>query len=94
MNVDQLPIELYINQKFQEKDIIKLIETWRVEPEELRDAVIAHFRDMGLFLVEPVSESLMKGMIIAILSNSPDIFKLVKRAERRAALLKRRSHAK
>ena len=94
MNVDQLPIELYINQKFQEKEIIKLIESWRVEPEELRDTVISHFRDMGLFQVEPGTERILKNVIIGILTHSPDIFHLVKRAERRAALLKRRSHAK
>ena len=94
MLVDQLPIEIYINQKFESKEIVKLIESWRVESEELRDAVVQAFRDMGIYQIEPSSEFLMQGVIISILKFSPEIYKLVKRAERRAALLKGRQHAK
>ena len=94
MLVDKLPIEIYINQKFESKEIIKLIESWRVESEVLRDAVVQAFREMGIYQIEPASEHLMGSVIISVLKNSPDIYKLVKRAERRAALLKGRQHAK
>ena len=94
MNVDKVPIEIYINLKFQDKDIIKFVENWRVESEELRDVVVEHFREMGIFQTEPTTEPMLKDVIRGVLANSPKIVKLVARAERRAALLKGRNHEK
>ena len=94
MIIEKIPIEIYVKTKFEEKSIISIIENWRVESEEVQEIIISQFKELGMFEVDPIFEKDLKPVIVGFLTNSPQILKLVKRAERRAALLKNRAHAK
>ena len=90
MEIENLPIEIYVEQNFTDGEIVKLIENWRVEPEELKFIVISHFKELGIFQVGPGLSREIKETMIKILKTSPQVYQAVKKGERRAALLKGR----
>ena len=88
MLTEPLPIQIFVNTRFQEKEIIEIIEKWRIESEELQSLVIREFREMGIYSVTPTLEREIKQLLVGILVSSPDIIELVRRAERRAEALR------
>ena len=88
MLTEPLPIQIFVNTRFQEKEIIEIIEKWRIESEELQSLVTREFKEMGIYSVTPTLEREIKQLLVGILVNSPDIIELVRRAERRAEALR------
>ena len=88
MLTEPLPIQIFVNTRFQEKEIIEIIEKWRIESEELQNLVTREFKEMGIYSVTPTLEREIKQLLVGILVNSPDIIELVRRAERRAEALR------
>ena len=88
MLTEPLPIQIFVNTRFQEKEIIEIIEKWRIESEELQSLVTREFKEMGIYSVTPTLEREIKQLLVGILVNSPDIIELVSRAERRAEALR------
>jgi hypothetical protein len=92
LRIEPLPIENYVQQQFGHQSVIKIIQNWRVEPEVLVNIIINHFRDMGIYYVGPKQEKLMQKSLIHGLKNSPEIIKMLKRAEQSELSRRRNRH--
>lgn len=88
MLLEPLPIEVFIMNIFQEKDISKFISSSHLEPEELRDLIAARFRDMGVDRLIPSLEAWGKGQIKYLLAKDPIIRKRI--AEEQSIIIQRR----
>lgn len=81
MLTEPLPIEIFVTTRFTEKSVISITENWRIESEELQKMIVNYFREMGIYSVMPRMEAELKTALLAFLHNSPDIYKIVKKAE-------------
>lgn len=80
MASDNQPIQAFVELKYHTPAIQRLVDGWRVEPKVIMDRLIEHFRDMGIFQVTRQNEALISEGIRHQLKHSPDILKLVMRA--------------
>ncbi len=81
MLTEPLPIEIFVTTRFTEKNVIAITENWRIESEELQKMIVNYFREMGIYSVLPAMEVELKASLLYFLQNSPDIYKIVKKAE-------------
>jgi len=93
MHAETKTIEDFVARKLSARPVQQLIETWRVEPEKIFQILVRHFREMGIFTVDPIQEPLMLKNVVHHLKNSPDIMVEVDRAKQEEALKKRSRHA-
>ena len=89
MITESVPLQIYIRQSFDTKEIKAVTDQWRVETGQLMNIVISHLNEIGVYSVAPNNEKFMKEVILAFLNNSPEIIKLVHEAERRERMLAR-----
>ena len=80
MSFDQTPIQHFVTQRFLTKDIQKLVDGWRVEPRDIIEKVVDHFREMAIYRVPYTQEDLITDSITQYLKSSPDIIRLVLKA--------------
>ncbi len=81
MGLEDTPIQFFIAQRFSTPAVQRLIEGWRVEPADIVEKLVEHFREMGIFKVTAGHEALITKTILFQLKNSPEISKLVQRAK-------------
>lgn len=93
MHAETKTIEDFVARKLTARPVQKHIEGWRVEPEKIFHILVRHFREMGIFSVDPLQEPLMQKNMIHYLKHSPDIMVEVDRARQEEALKKRSRHA-
>ena len=90
---DQKTIEEFIAQKLGSRTVQQLIENWRIEPEKVFHILVRHFRDMGIFAVEPTQDPMMTKNLIHHLKHSPEIMVEIDRAQAEELRKKRSRHA-
>lgn len=81
MLTEPLPIEIFVATRFTEKSVVNITENWRIESEELQKMIVNYFREMGIFSVLPTMEAELKVSLLQFLQSSPEIFKIVRKAE-------------
>lgn len=89
---EPLPIETWINLHIADNKITAAMENWRVEPERVQQIVVAHFKEMGIFMVEPSLEGLLFEKMLFIILNAPEIQSLLRKAEQAEARKKANRH--
>jgi len=93
MLTEPLPIETFVQIKFNDIQVSQAMENWRVEPGKVQQVIIAYFREMGIFAVMPNLESELFERIVFMLKNSPDILGMVHKAEEAELNRKASRHA-
>ncbi len=86
MLVEAMPIELYVAQRFNEKQTTTIIEDWRIEAEVLEKLIVGYFKEMGIYSVTPNLERQIRQAIPYLLQNSPEIYSRVRKAQAAEAL--------
>lgn len=86
MLVEPQPIELYVSQRFNDKNLVAIIEDWRIESEILEKFIVNYFKEMGIFSVTANLESQIRASIPQLLQNSPEIYARVRKAQAAEAL--------
>jgi len=81
LQTEPIPIHIYVEQCFHNRTIAQMINGWKVEPRELIDIILVHFRDMGIFFALPSYRDLILKNIIHNLKYSREITTLVKEVE-------------
>lgn len=89
MNVENVPLSLYIRNCFETKQIKVVTDQWRVETDQLMKIVSNHLKELGVYSVTPSADKYMKNVIVEFLQHSPEIIKLVHEAERRERIIAR-----
>jgi hypothetical protein len=80
MAPDNVPIYAYVQQKYGSAAVQRLVEGWRLESKVIIDRIVDHFRDMGIYTVSRQNEVLIVKGILHQLRHSPEILRLVVRA--------------
>ncbi len=86
MLTESLPIDIFINSRFAEKDIVAITENWRVEKDEVQKLLGTYFKEMGIFAVTPQMEKKVKKTMLFWLENAPEIYSMVRKAEEQDVL--------
>ena len=81
LRTEPVPIENFVSLEFGRNTVAKLIANWRIEPETLIQIIISHHREMGVFFVYPQHEKVIQKSIINALKSSPEVVRLLRRAE-------------
>lgn len=81
MLTEPLPIDIFIAVRFEDRKIMKVIESWPIEADALRKIVSQHFKDMGIFHAAGTLDAHLTETIIKILKNSPVIADLLHKAQ-------------
>ncbi len=89
MITESVPLQVYVRQSFDLKEIKTITDQWRVETSKLIMIVISHLNEVGIYSVAPHTERFMLATIKRFLLNSPEIIRLVHEAERRERMLAR-----
>lgn len=89
MITESVPLQVYIRQSFDLKEIKAITDQWRVETTKLMLIVASHLNELGVYSVAPHSERFMLNTIKKFLLNSPEVIRLVHEAERRERMLAR-----
>ena len=93
MLTEPLPIEVFVQIKFNDTQVIHAMDNWRVEPEKVLAVIVQNFREMGIFQVRPSLELELFSRIIFMLKNSPEILAMVTKAEQAEQNRKQSRHA-
>ncbi len=86
MLTEPLPIEIFVSSRFTEKDIVALIENWRVEKDDVQKMLANYFKEMGIYSVTPQMEAKAKKTMLFWLQNAPEIYTMVRKAEEQDVL--------
>ena len=93
MLTEDLPIDVFINTKFSDRDISTITDNWRVENDTLISIISSYFKDLGIYRAKPTFEDYLKKQVIFLLHNAPEIVELVKKAEANELLRHQSKHA-
>lgn len=82
MRKDLIPVEIYVHNLFQQNRVITtMIQPWRVEVSSLHEIVIKSLREMGIYLVDKEHGDFITQATLDQLKHSPEIRKMITRAE-------------
>lgn len=93
MAYEDVPIQLFVNQRYLTPVVQKLVDGWRVEAHHVIEKLVEHFREMGIYRVAAVQEQLVIKNMMHQLRHSPDIMRLVQRARQDELKRQRNRHA-
>jgi len=93
MSFEDIPIHIFVSQRFSSHSVQRVVENWRVEPSVLIDRLIDHFKEMGIFRVARGHEGLIMKNMIHQLKSSPEISRMVYRARQEEMRRQRNRHA-
>jgi hypothetical protein len=80
MALEDVPIQFFVTQQYLTPAVQKIVDGWRVEPQQVIDRLVDHYREMGLFRVHASQEKMLAMDIVHQLRNSPELTRLVQRA--------------
>ena len=80
MALEDVPIQFFVTQQYLLPSVQKIVDGWRVEPQQVIDRLVDHYREMGIFRVLAGQESMIAGDIMFQLRSSPELTRLVQRA--------------
>jgi hypothetical protein len=90
---EDVPIQLFVNQRYMMPAVQKIVDGWRVEAHHVIDKLVEHFREMGIYRVSSVHEALIMKNLMHQLRNSPEILSLVQKARMEEQKRQRNRHA-
>ena len=90
---EDIPIQLFVNQRYSTPAVQKLVDGWRVEPHLVIDKLVEHFREMGIYRVSGAHEPLILKNLMHQLKHSPEILSLVHKARNDEQKRQRNRHA-
>lgn len=86
LNVETVPVEVFIVQVMSTKAAHQIIENWPLKSEAILSIVIKHFHDIGIYRVNPLGQSdVLREEVYYFLKNSPQILDMIDKAKRAAA---------
>tara|TARA_B100000902_G_C26630251_1_gene584128 strand:- start:5 stop:295 length:291 start_codon:yes stop_codon:yes gene_type:complete len=77
MLTEALPIDIFVSVRFAERPIQKIIDEWRIEAGDIQKIIVTHFKEMGIYQVEPRLEASTMEFILFLLENSPEIVRMI-----------------
>lgn len=93
MAQEKMPIHVFVATRWSNPQVQKLVEGWRVEPADVIEKLIEHFRDMAIFEVPYGHETLMLNNLIFQLKHSPELVKMLQKVKADEAKRQRARHA-
>ncbi len=87
MLMEPIPLDIFIRDAFERKEIKTITDEWRVDVDQIKFIIKESFQDMGLYQVHPTWIPFLLKAVGHFLQNSVAIKKLVKEAARREAVL-------
>lgn len=93
MLTEPLPIEIFVNMRFEERRVAKFVESWPIETNVLAGLVIAHFKEMGIFSVNGFTADLLVEQMLQLLKNSPRVAEMLHKAALAEAARRQSRHA-
>jgi hypothetical protein len=93
MALEKIPINHFVMQRYGHHSVQKIVETWRIEPGEIINKLIEHFREMGIYEVAYGHEKLMMNTMLVHLKHSPEIMRMVARMRQEELRRVRNRHA-
>lgn len=91
MTPDLIPIQLFVQQKFQSRAIQRVVADWRIEPRLVVEIITDYFREMGIYYADfRHDRDLLRAMLFQ-LRYSPDIALLHQKAAREENARRQRS---
>lgn len=90
---EDIPIQLFVNQRYMMPVVQKIVDGWRVDAHVIVDKLVDHFREMGIYSVSGAHEKLIMKNLLHQLRSSPDILKLVTRARHEEQKRQRNRHS-
>ncbi|MCX6124438.1 MAG: hypothetical protein NTV34_06770 [Proteobacteria bacterium] len=90
-NVENVPVEVFINQVMARKAAQQIVEHWPLKSELVLAVVIKHFHDIGMYRVNPFGQGkVIEAELLFFLKNSPQILDMIDKAKRAAAAIAQR----
>lgn len=93
MALEKIPIHVFVANRYSSLAVQKIVEGWRIEPAEVIERLIEHFREMGVYEVPYGHEPMMIENMLIQLRHSPEILKMVQRMRSEELRRQRARHA-
>jgi len=84
IQTEPIPINVYVEQCFQKRQVTAIISTWKVESSQLRTIIVNNFTEMGIYFALPCYKNLILRNVLKYLKTSTEIINLVKKLEAEA----------
>lgn len=81
MLTEPISTEVFVKQAFESLQVSALVSDWMVDFDELRGVISRNLREMGIFQVRPNQAETVITAIVEQLRWSPDVKRLIERAE-------------
>ncbi len=78
---EPMPIEEFVLTSMKRKRVTAIVESWRVDINEVTSIVIQHFRDIAIFMVTEEQRKSLEDVLIFYLQKSKAIRKIVEKAD-------------
>ena len=86
MAIDSQILDIFVAQALGKPKVAELTANWRIDPKKIEEAVCTSLRDIGVLTVPKGHEELIIQTIIAHLKHSPDLVKMVRKAQKAHAI--------
>lgn len=93
MIADKWPIEVFLERLYHSKQVQVVVEPWRVESATIIRRLADEFREMGIFFTKPQDTKFIIENMLFCLHNSPEIKKLIAKAQSDELRRQRGRHA-
>ena len=77
ISYEDIPVQVFVAQKYHTPQVQKFVEEWRVEPESVIDKIVDHFKELGIFRVGLSQHRIIQDAMMTYLRTSPEIQKMV-----------------
>ena len=91
MQLEAIPVESFVKKNLYHPLVQQITERWRIDIELIIPIVIKEIKEMGILFVNKNQTNYVLNTMIAILKNSPEIIKLIKKSEKEELFKKRRT---
>lgn len=88
-----LPINTFIAQRYSDRSVQKIVETWPVEASDMIARLTDYFREMGIYEVSHGHEKTIFETMVLQLRHSPEIASFVQQMHQAERRRKRKSPA-
>lgn len=78
---EPIPIEEFVSTSMKRKKISSIVDEWRVDLAEVITIVVAHFRDISIFMVSEEQKKTLEDVLVFYLQKSKAVRKLVEKAD-------------
>ena len=81
MLTEPLPVAIFVKLRYQDPLVNVIIEKWRVEREDVEEVLINHFKEIGIYSIDPLLEKSCFNKMLEWLEHSPTIWAMVKKGD-------------